>query len=105
VANKYRAIKTVKDGITFDSKREAARYEDLKLLERAGEITDLTLQPKFPIMINGKEVFEYRADFQYEKDGERIIEDVKSAMTRKLPVYRIKKKCVEAYYGVEIQEV
>ena len=45
--NKYGARKTVIDGITFDSKREAIRYQELKLLERAGEIKDLELQPKY----------------------------------------------------------
>lgn len=45
--NKYGNIKTVIDGIKFDSKRESERYLELKLLEKAGEISDLKLQPRF----------------------------------------------------------
>ena len=102
--NKYKNIKTVVDGITFDSKKEAARYQELKLMERAGTILGLQLQPKFPIFINGKKVFEYRADFQYYDSDEttRIVEDVKGVKT---DVYKLKKKCVEASYGIEITEV
>lgn len=103
--NKYRNVKTVVDGITFDSKKEAARYQELKLMERAKEIYNLELQPKFPICIEGKKVFEYRADFRYWVDGvggRYIVEDVKGVKT---DVYKLKKKCVEAAYGIEITEV
>ena len=51
--NKYKAVKTTIDGITFDSKREAKRYTELKLLEKSGMITHLELQPKYDIIING----------------------------------------------------
>lgn len=54
--NKYSAKKTIVDGITFHSKRESLRYSTLKLLERAGEIKGLELQPKFPFVIRGKPV-------------------------------------------------
>lgn len=102
--NKYKNIKTVVDGITFDSKKEAARYQELKLMERAKEIYKLELQPKFPICIEGKKVFEYRADFRYWDGpaGNCIVEDVKGVKT---DVYKLKKKCVEAAYGIEITEV
>ncbi len=96
VLTKYRAIKTVVDGITFASKAEAARYQDLKLLERSGYITGLTLQPRFPIVIEGKKICSYVADFSYQDKSHRhVIEDVKGCIT---PTYRLKKKLFEAVY-------
>jgi hypothetical protein len=76
----------VVDGITFDSKKEAARYQELKLMERAKEIYKLELQPKFPICIEGKKVFEYRADFRYWDGpaGNCIVEDVKGVKADKI---------------------
>ena len=95
--NKYRNIKTVVDGITFDSKKEAARYSDLRLLETAHHIMHLETQPRFPLMINGKRVATYIGDFKYwsPSENEWIIEDVKSEAT-KTPLYRLKKKILEA---------
>ena len=95
--NKYRNIKTVVDNITFDSKKEAARYSDLKLLETAHHIMHLETQPRFPLMINGKRVATYIGDFKYwsPSENEWIIEDVKSEAT-KTPLYRLKKKIMEA---------
>lgn len=99
--SKYRAVPTMIDGITFHSKAEAARYGELKLLALAGEICGLTLQPKYPI--GDPVVAHYIADFQYyRKDGEFIVEDVKGVRT---PVYRLKKKLVEAQHGIRILEV
>jgi len=101
--NKYRAVKTEVDGITFDSKREAARYMELVLLERAGEISHLELQPSFVCMVNGHKICTYKADFRYFSASNSIVEDVKGMKT---PVYRLKKKLVEALYpGVKIQEI
>jgi hypothetical protein len=101
--NKYRAVKTEVDGIMFDSKREAARYMELVLLERAGEISRLELQPKYDCVVNGKKICTYKADFRYFNANGSVVEDVKGMKT---PVYRLKKKLVEALYpGVTIQEV
>lgn len=106
--HKYRAKRTVcPEGHSHPSAAEARRCAELHLLERAGEITHLTMQPKFPVHINGVKVMTYIADFSYfplkpEKGG-RVIEDVKGCLT---PIYRLKKKAVEAYYpGVRIVEV
>lgn len=106
--HKYRAQRTVcSSGHSHPSKAEARRCGELHLLQRLGEITHLVLEPKFPVHINGVKVFEYRADFSYfplkpEKGG-RVIEDVKGVLT---PIYKLKKKCVEAHYpGVKIVEV
>jgi len=102
--SKYHNIKTVIDGITFASKKEAGRYQDLKLLLKAGEITDLVLQPKFPLVVNGHKIGSYIADFQYKANGETVVEDVKSEAT-KTPVYRLKKRLMKALLNVEIKEV
>lgn len=105
---KYGATKTTVDGITFDSKREAARYSQLKLMQQAGEICGLTLQPKFPLLVNGVKIGEYRADFSYSAGprsgakGRAGVEDVKGFKTA---MYRWKKKHVEAQYGIQIQEI
>ena len=100
-ANKYRAVKTTIDGITFDSKREAARYWELKWLQKAGVISHLELQPEFDFKIGGKKLFTYRADFGYFENGKRVVEDVKGVRT---PVYRLKKKIVEAAFHITIKE-
>lgn len=99
---KYRAIPTEVDGIRFSSRKEARRYSELKLMERAGEISGLSLQPKFPIIINGVKVCTYIADFDYLiQSGERRIEDVKGMKT---PIYNLKKKLMRAVHSVEIFE-
>jgi hypothetical protein len=113
--NKYSAIKTVVDGIKFDSKREAKRYAELKLLERAGEIADLELQPCwFFTMQGGRDVLirskgypngrraTYSADFRYrDSDGQTIIEDVKTTATD-TEASRLRRAMVEAQYGVRV---
>lgn len=100
---KYAAVKTVVDGITFASKKEAKRYQELKMRESVCLIRDLKLQPKFPIIVKGKKVCDYFADFGYwdVDKGDFVVEDVKGMKT---PVYRLKKKLVEALYGIKITE-
>lgn len=106
--SKYGAVKTVVDGVTFDSKAEARRYVELKALRDAGEITHLLLQPRYgiyarPLTLDPVLVAHYVGDFQYyTKDGELIVEDVKGVKT---PMYRLKKKFIEAHYGIQIREV
>lgn len=99
--SKYNAIKTTVDNITFDSRAEAQRYQVLKIIERAGEIKELKLQPRFPVVINGKKICDYVADFQYIENGVTVVEDVKGVKT---PVYQLKKKLVKALYGLDILE-
>ena len=98
--SKYRSKKAVVDGITFDSKKEAERYCELKLLEKAGKIKDLTLQYKFELQPsfkkNGKtfRAITYIADFTY-LDLERmknVVEDVKGYRTKE---YQLKRKLFE----------
>jgi hypothetical protein len=100
--NKYGAIKTEVGSFVFASKREAHRYSELKLAERSGDISGLELQPKFPLIVNGIKVATYIADFRYIEGGEVVIEDSKGFRTA---IYRLKKKIVEAQYGIEIIEV
>ena len=71
-------------------------------LPRHGEITKLALQPRFPVEIEGVPICTYVADFQYLKDGELIVEDVKGMRTQ---VYKLKKKMVEALYDFQITEI
>lgn len=112
-ASKFGNIKTVVDGIEFSSKKEARRYGELRILEKAGEIRDLQLQPRFPFKVNDVSVCTYVGDFSYiinPKPGDQhvgtyVLEDVKSAITRKDPVYRIKNKLFKAVMGFEITEV
>ena len=98
--SKYRNIRTVVNGISFASKREAARYRELVLLERAGVIKDLSLQVRMPLKVNGQVVSHYVADFQYVEEGKLIVEDAKGFIT---DTFRLKSKLVKALYGVEIR--
>ena len=100
---KYKNVKTTVDGITFDSRKEAARYCNLKLLQKAGEISELELQPRYPLTVNGVIVATYIADFRYVKKGfiNYTVEDVKGVKT---PVYRLKKKLMKAIYKIDILE-
>jgi hypothetical protein len=93
---KYNNVKTEIDGITFDSKKEAARYSELRLLEIGNAIRDLECQPKIPLMVNGTQIGHYIGDFKYFENGEWIIEDVKSKATI-TPTYRLKKKILATY--------
>lgn len=95
--NKYNAQKTTIDGVTFDSKKEGARFFELKLLQDRKEITDLQRQVKFQIVPkagNNNRARYYVADFTYKEYGKQIIEDVKSPATRKNAVYSLKKALV-----------
>lgn len=91
------------DGIVFDSKREAARYLELRAMERAGLISELELQPEFELQEaftragKRERAITYRADFRYRDDesGHWIVEDVKGMRTE---VYRIKRKLLLHQY-------
>ncbi len=99
--NKYHAKKTECNGLVFDSKKEAGRYRELLLLEKNGIIKELETQKKFEIVPKTDKVRRarfYVADFVYTKDGNKIIEDVKSPITKKNPVYSLKKALVQWQY-------
>ncbi len=109
--HKYGAIPTTVDGIRFQSKAEAHRYLELRLLEKAGEIRELELQPRYPLDAPAKgrcnvfeRVGEYRADFRYREGptGLLRIEDVKGHATA---LYKWKKKHCQIQYGIQITEI
>ena len=108
--SKYKNKKTMLDGITFDSQKEALHYSELKILERAGIIKDLELQPVFEITPkykkNGRNVrcIKYKADFAYYdiEKAKNVVVDVKGMKT---DVYKLKKKLVEYFHDIEITEV
>lgn len=107
--SKYNAVKTEVDGIKFDSAKESKRYANLKLLERAGVIENLKLQPRFLLQegftYNGhkERKIEYVADFQYERNGQTIVEDVKGMKTE---VYKLKRKLfLYKYRDIVFREV
>lgn len=103
---KYGNRKTIVNGIKFDSKAEAERYRELRLLEKAGEIKDLILQPEFLLQdkfrYNGKteRAVKYIADFKYFDiaKGVYVVEDVKGVETE---AFRIKRKLFLKQYGGE----
>ena len=122
-------IKVVVDGIEFDSKKESRRYYELKLLQQAGQITDLQLQREFELipaqyetlerygkkgqrLKDGKRCIEkscvYKADFTYMKDGQLVVEDVKGyrdPASAAYAKYVIKRKLMLAVHGIKITEV
>ena len=114
--NKYHAIAVHVDGRRFASKKEAARYLELRLLEKGGAIAELQCQPCFPLHIH--ELWRsqtplvvtragvYTADFQYTdlETGEIVVEDVKGDAT-KTTDYRLRKRIAELVHGVYVREV
>ena len=97
MSNKYNAIKQVYKGLKFDSKKEFHRYLVLEKMLSDKSITDLELQPMYPLMVNGIKIGRYTADFKYRnKSGETIIEDVKSKVT-KTRDYILRKKILATY--------
>ena len=112
--NKFNAQKIELDGMTFDSKKEHKRYIELKAMQQRGEIFGLEHHTKFELApktkLEGekrvKPALRYFADFTYYiSTGEYIVEDVKSAATRKLASYRNKKHLMSTVHGISITEV
>lgn len=102
--SKYHAKKTVVDGITFDSKKEAKRYLELKAMEKVGSIQNLQLQVPFILIEKSKygRSIKYVADFvYYNKNGSKVVEDVKGVKT---PVYKLKKRLMAEKYGIIVLE-
>ena len=107
--SKYRSRKVTVDDIVFDSKKEALKYEELKLLKRAGEITEFELQPKFVLQEGfrhkGKAIrpITYTADFKITyPDGRIVILDTKGVRTQQ---YVLRKKMLLYKYRDEIEFV
>ena len=121
--SKYKSRKTVVDGIAFDSAKEARRWKELQILERAGQIQDLERQVKFILIPaqyetvkrynkDGKRLKDWRriaerecayiADFMYRENGVRVVEDTKGFKT---PDYIIKRKLMLFIHGIRVREV
>lgn len=102
--HKYSA-KPVTDPATgkyFASTKEYKRYRELLILQEAGKITDLELQPAYRLVVGGIFVCTYRADFRYrDEDGKRVVEDTKGFKTE---VYKLKKKLMYAIHRVRVVE-
>lgn len=113
--SKYHNVKSTVDGIEFASKREANRWCELRLLQRAGEIKDLQRQVRFelapPVRIGAtgrmKPALRYLADFSYldMKLGQRVVEDVKSAPTAEKEAFRIKLHLMKSIHGIDVRLV
>ena len=114
---KYRNKKVIVDGIEFDSKRESKRYQELRILERAGEIQHLLRQVPYELLPaqyehggdhtrnKGKcleRAVKYIADFQYIENGKIVVEDVKGVRTKD---YILKRKMMLYFYGIRIKEI
>lgn len=120
---KYRNKKTIVDGIVFDSKKEALRYGELSMLQRAGVISELELQKEYELipaqyetfprygkngqrLKDGKRCLEkpvkYKADFVYKENGSEVVEDTKGVKTKD---YVIKRKMMLFFHNIKIREV
>ena len=106
--SKYGAKKVTIDGITFDSRKEANRWLELSSLERAGKVSNLQRQVKFELLpsqrVNGKVVeraVNYMADFVYEENGHKVVEDTKGFKT---PEYIIKRKLMLWVHQIQVKE-
>lgn len=103
---KYKAIRIKVDGFWFDSKKEAEYYGTLKLRMKAGDIKNFRRQVRYKIVINGTKICTYVSDFVEEHwDGSIRVIDVKSAFTKTMALYKIKKTLMRVLYGIEIIEV
>ena len=104
--NKYHNKKTMVGDKSFSSKKEADRFVELTLMEKGKYIQDLKTQVSFPLIPKskyGREIV-YVADFTYYENGNLVVEDVKSPVT-KTPLYRLKKRILAEMYGIVIKEV
>lgn len=101
--NKFGAIRTTIDGVTFDSQREATLFQQFKAMEKTGMITDLRRQPKYVLAVNGVTIATYRPDWDYIEKGDRHVIDVKSAPTMKKRDFKLICKLMKAIHGIEVE--
>jgi len=102
--NKFRNTPVTVEGIRFDSKAEAKRWGELRLLERANQIRDLERQVTYRLEVNSELVSRYVADFRYfdRARSEWVVEDVKGVRT---PEFKLKAKLMKAIHRIEVIEV
>ncbi len=105
-SSKYGNVKTICDNITFDSAKEARRYQELKLLLAAGEISELKLQVKYQLNEGGTHKLYYVADFVYLSGKVLIVEDVKPFSKGEYyltPTFKKKMKLMKKIHGINIK--
>lgn len=103
---KYRNHKVTVDGRTYDSQKECTRWHELCVLQEAGKISHLVYHPSYEIVVAGVYIGKMTLDSRYH-DNERnidVYEDVKGGRVTATRDYRLRKKIVEAIYGIEISE-
>lgn len=104
--NKFNAQACEMDGVRFGSKAERDRYAELLVEQRAGLISNLEPHPVYRLVVNGTDIGRYTADSRYFRDGKRVVEEVKSAATKRRADYVLRRKLVEALFpGTVITEV
>lgn len=105
--SKYHNVPCEVDGIKFDSKAEAARYGYHALRQRAGEISDLQVHPRYVIVdkdAHGRAMY-YEADFSYSENGDFVVEDVKGGKATQTPLWRLKARLLQARYPMIVFRV
>jgi hypothetical protein len=102
--SKFGNVRTSVDGIAFDSAREARRWSELRLLQRAGVISYLQRQVRYRLTVNGVTIGHIVPDFRYVRDGKVVCEDVKAAPT-KTPLWTWKAKHLAAEHGIVVEVV
>lgn len=104
---KYRNKRTRHAGYLFDSRKEAKRYDELVLMQHAGEIYGLEVHPFFKFVINGVYVGRYTGDFAYfrRQEFKKVVEDTKSKATRKIRDWPMRKRLMLAIHGIEVREL
>jgi hypothetical protein len=107
-SSKYRNKPTEVDGLRFDSKKEATRWKQLRLLEANGEVRNIQRQVTYPLTVEGKLVCKYKADFVYEELRKgvwlSVTEDVKGQTNGgPMRIFRLKAKLMQAIHGIEIR--
>ena len=108
---KYLNKKTTVNGIKFDSQREADRWSHLCMLLRTGRISDLRRQVSYELVpavkfegaAKKKPAIRFIADFEYVENGARIVEDVKSPVTAKLPAFQLKRHLMKHLHGIDVR--
>ena len=101
--NKYGAKRVELDGLMFDSKKECAEWAKFCRMEAAGVISNLKRQTSLDFFVKGKKMFTYKPDMEYDgPDGHHYI-DVKSPATAANPLFRLKRRIIEAEYGIKIE--
>lgn len=99
------APSTNDQGESFQSKLEMRRWQELTILQKAGEISELERQVTYRLDVNGYHIAKYIADAVYkDKNGNLIVEDTKSVATA-TPTYKLKKRLMKAIHGIDILEV